>query len=220
MVSVEVCGAPGPGVTVLGENEQLALAGSPDAQLSATGKLNPLTDDTVTVYVAVCPALMVARGGVAANVNPSSGIDSSSVADWLPLVPVRVNVTGFVLVPVKPVTVRVVVWPGVMDVGLDEHVTSLEHVKLMEPVNEGEPWTTAAPTVSVAEVALTKVTPLGPVELSEKSASAVALIVSEGDVPLMFDVMVMVPVFAPVEVAVLPLLVDVVGLKVTLMAQL
>lgn len=49
MVTVDVCGAPGAGVTVAGEKEQLALAGSPLEQLSATGRLKPFTDATVTV---------------------------------------------------------------------------------------------------------------------------------------------------------------------------
>lgn len=65
MVKVDVCGEPGPGVTVAGVNEQLALAGSPFEQLSDMGRLNPFTDDTVTVYVLDWPATMFVRAGVA-----------------------------------------------------------------------------------------------------------------------------------------------------------
>ncbi len=65
MVRVEVCGEPGPGVTVAGENEQVALAGNPFEQLNATGRLKPFTDETVTVYVPVWPAAMFVTAGVA-----------------------------------------------------------------------------------------------------------------------------------------------------------
>lgn len=65
MVTVDVCGAPGAGVTVAGEKEQLALAGSPLEQLSATGRLKPFTDDVVTVYVVDCPATISVTAGVA-----------------------------------------------------------------------------------------------------------------------------------------------------------
>lgn len=57
----------GPGVTEAGENEHCAEPGNPLEQLKAMGWLKPFTEDTVTLYVAVWPALIETSGGDAAS---------------------------------------------------------------------------------------------------------------------------------------------------------
>ncbi|MGH9401344.1 MAG: hypothetical protein ACRD2P_04465, partial [Terriglobia bacterium] len=114
------------------------------------------------------------------------------------------------------------VWPGVMDAGLNEHVTSLEQLRVIAPVKEER--IAVAPTVTATEVALTSVVPVGPVEFSEKSAAAFPFKVSAGAVPVMLEVTVMAPVLLAVGV-VEELVVDgapvvMVGLNVTWKVQL
>lgn len=86
-----------------------------------------------------------------------------------------------------------------IDVGLNVQVTSLEQLSVIELVNDES--VAAAPTVTSTEVALTSVVPVGPVELSAKSATEFPFKVSVGAVPEKLEVTVMAPVLlAVVEV--------------------
>lgn len=140
-------------------------------------------------------------GGDAVSPKLCVAIETVAAADWLPLVPVIVMETGFVLgtplAPLRSVTVTVVVWPGVMDDGLNEHVTLDEQANVMLPVKEDSKLALA--TVTVAEVAPTAGVVDGPVAVSEKSATAAPDIVAVGAVPLTLDVTLRDPVLLAVE---------------------
>lgn len=83
-----------------------------------------------------------------------------------------------------------------IDVGLNVQVTSLEQLSVIELVNDES--VAAAPTVTLTEVALTSVVPVGPVELSAKSAAEFPFKVSVGAVPEKLEVTVMAPVLLAV----------------------
>lgn len=80
---------------------------------------------------------------------------------------------------------------------MNEHVTSLEHASVIEPVKEES--VAEAPMVTSTDVALTRVVPVGPVELSAKSAVELPLSVSVGAVPVKLDVTLMLPVLLAVD---------------------
>jgi len=88
----------------------------------------------------------------------------------LPLVPVTVKFRGLLVLPERPLTVIVVLWPGVMLEGLKEQVVPLAQLKLIWPLKEES--SAEAAMVSVVEVVPIIGVLDGPEEESEKSATA------------------------------------------------
>lgn len=89
------------------------------------------------------------------------------------------------------------VWPGAMEAGLKEHVTSLEQLSVTDLVKDET--VAATPTVRFTEVALTSVVPDGPVELRLKSAVEFPFTVSVGAVPEKFEVTLIEPMLSAVD---------------------
>ena len=71
-VNVVDPGVMPPNSTLAGENVQVAPAGRPE-QMKVTAELNPLAGVTVTVVVALCPAVTVSDVGEAATVKLGGG---------------------------------------------------------------------------------------------------------------------------------------------------
>jgi hypothetical protein len=81
--------------------------------------------------VVVVPATTLATAGTAVTVKSAKKMLSDTVDVWLLAVPVTVKVVGFELLAVKPVTVIALVSPVLMEEGLKEQVTPLEHEREM-----------------------------------------------------------------------------------------
>jgi hypothetical protein len=71
------------GVTEAGLNEQVASAGSP-LQAKLTGLVNEPCGVTVSVNVAVCPAVIVCDAGFALSMKSAALTVSVTAADVLP----------------------------------------------------------------------------------------------------------------------------------------
>ncbi len=140
------------------------------------------------------------------------------VADCPLLVPVMVNATGKVVELERPDTVTVVLWPGVIWVGLNVHVTVLEQLKVMLPLKAES--TAAALTVRLTESVPIKGMVEGPLDDREKSGRAVPVRLATGAVPVRLLVKLTAPVCVPVTL--LPELEvdELVGLNVTKIWQL
>lgn len=85
-----------------------------------------------------------------------------------------------------------------MEVGLKEHVTSLEQLSVTDCVKDET--VAATPTVRLTDVALTRVVPDGPVELRVNSAVAFPFTVSVGAVPEKLEVTLIEPMLSAVDV--------------------
>lgn len=82
MVSVVVAAAPLVGVTLAGENEQVAAAGR-EPQEKFTVPLYPAEDVTVKVNVADCPGEMVAEDGCALILKSGTAMMTATEFDVL-----------------------------------------------------------------------------------------------------------------------------------------
>jgi hypothetical protein len=113
--------------------------------------LNPPNGATLTVYVAVCPALIVAEVWELVSLKSATAIAIATDALWLPLVPFTVKLS--VVPPLtaeSPLTVNVLLWPGLMDAGLNAQLAGAlpEQLRLIPPV---KPKLVAAEIVKVVE---------------------------------------------------------------------
>lgn len=111
-VRVEVEGvAPFNGIPG-GNQVQVALAGTDTVQLRRTTWLKPLSGVSVAVYVAVWPALIESRAGVAAIEKSWRKIESVTVVLNPPLAPCTVKLVGLAVAADRLLTVKVLVWPA------------------------------------------------------------------------------------------------------------
>ena len=74
-------------------------------------------------------------GGVCEREKSAKKIARDTVADWPLLVPLTAKSKGFAVLADNPLTVTVLVSPGVMETGLKLHVPVV-HERSMEPWNE------------------------------------------------------------------------------------
>lgn len=88
--------------------------------------------------MAFCPAEVRARAGAAETAKSARLIARESVVLCVLLVPVTVKARGFGVVAERPLTVTVLVWPALIDVGLKVQLAlappAAAQVRLMLPV--------------------------------------------------------------------------------------
>lgn len=95
------------------------------------------------------PAVTEPSVGLVESVKSEKNTLNGSVTVWLPLVPVTVRFVGLALVAERPVTLRVLDCPGVIEDGLKEQVAPEEHESVMLEVKL---LAAEAVTVKVADV--------------------------------------------------------------------
>lgn len=143
------------------------------------------------------PAATEPTAGVAESEKSSKKILSGSETVWLLAVPVTEKLVGFELLAESPVTVTVLVSPGVMEVGLKEHVTPLEQASEMLEVK----LDTSAVAATVKLVLVLPTRMVEELAVDESVNSEPPLPVRETDaLPEAFEVTENVPVWAPPEV--------------------
>ena len=154
---------------------------------------------TVTVYVAACPEDTVRSVGVTASEKSCKKTDITTLADWVPLFPETVMFMGLGVVAERLLTVNVLLWPPVIEVGLKAQVAPEEQERVIEFVNE-----------LGAEAKIVKVTEVVPITTFVDRAlverEKTALPIPERDTvcvpPVASSVMERAPVREPLDVGV------------------
>ncbi len=153
---------------------------------------------------------MITRGGLTEREKFPSAIVSGKEKICVPSVPVTEKARLFPATPFRPLTVKVLVAPALMEVGLKAHVAgvAIPHVKLMLSVKVVNAVAAEIVNVVVSTPAPTVID--GTFEAREKTAVPVPVRVTAWGLPVALSVRVIVDVLTPVAV----------GVKVTLIVHL